>query len=432
MTTLPEARPASGLRRRQFEALADRLRYPLGVYVLSRAVLILPIAAVVIFGHWPIADTQGQITGHLTGWGLLGRGLANWDGQWYLRIFSEGYQHYNPPPSWWPAGSVYPHHLFDQWTDQTTLGFLPLYPMLMWLVANVFLCGPTVAGMLIALVTGGIATVLVDQLAREWWGDERTVRRVVAFFCFFPGSIVFSMVYTEGLLLTLVCGCILALQHRRWLLAGVLAGLSTAVGPVAEAIIPTCIVASGLEIYRYGWRDREARRSLIAPLLSPAGLIGFGIFLWFWVGTPLASYKNQRYGWSESTTPLAVWRMGRSLYYQVRDQITGHLGAGSIDLNLIAGLLGTVFLIYCLVRLWRDRRRIGWPALTWTVFVALLTLTSQKTPPNARLLICAFPAVMIFAAKIRGRRAWIITMTVTIVLLLVMSYLSYYLSPLRP
>lgn len=395
------------------------------MYLLSRAVLILPIAAVVIFGHWPITDSQGFVVGHLTGWGLLGRGLANWDGQWYLRIFSGGYQHYNPPN--------YPPGLFDAWKVQSTLGFLPLYPMLIWLVANVFLCGPTVAGMAIALVTGGIATVLVDQLAREWWGDERTVRRVVAFFCFFPGSIVFSMVYTEGLLLTLVCGCILALQHRRWLLAGVLAGLSTAVGPVAEAIIPTCIVAAGLEIYRYGWRDREARRSMLAPLLSPAGLVGFGIFLWFWVGTPLASYKNQRYGWAESTTPLAVWRMARSLYYQVRDQIIGRHGPGTtIDLNLIAGMVGTVFLIYCLVRLWRDRRRIGWPALTWTAFVALLTLTSQKTPPNARLLICAFPAVMIFAAKIRTRRAWIITMGVTIVLLLVMSVLSYYESPLRP
>jgi hypothetical protein len=232
-----------------------------------------------------------------------------------------------------------------------------------------------------------------------------------------------------------VCGCILALQHRRWLLAGVLAGCSTAVGPVAEAIIPTCIVAAGLEIYRYGWRDRGARRALLAPLLSPVGLIGFGIFLWFWTGTPLASYNAQRYGWSESTTPLAVWRMGRSLYYQVRDQISGQLGAGSIDLNLIAGLVGTVFLIYCLVLLWRERQRIGWPALTWTAFVAVLTLTSQRTPPNARLLLCAFPAVMVFAAKIHTRRGWKITILITITLLVVMSYLtytSYNSGPLRP
>jgi hypothetical protein len=406
VTTLPEVRPASGLRRRQLEALADRLRYPLGVYLLSRAVLVLPIAAAVIFNHWS-----------------LGRDLANWDGQWYLRIFHGGY------PS-----SIYQTMLGGRvWFRQTTLGFLPLYPMLMWLVANVFLCGPTVAGMFVALVCGGIATVLVDRLAREWWGDERMVRRAVTFFCFFPGTVVFSMVYTEGLLLVLVCGCILALQHRRWVLAGVLAGLSTAVGPVAEAIIPTCLVASGLQVYRYGWRDREARRSLIAPLLSPAGLIGFGIFLWFWIGTPFASYKTQRYAWSENTTPLAIYRMARALLYQILDTLGLRTGPG-IDLNLIAGVLGTVFLIFCLWLLWRDRRRIGPPALVWTVFVALLTLTSAETPPNARLLICAFPAVMIFGAKIRSRRAWKITMTITIALLLGMSYLTYIgpSSPLRP
>ena len=47
-------------------------------------------------------------------------------------------------------------------------------------------------------------------------------------FCLFPGSIVFSMVYAEGLLIPLAAGCILALQRRRWVMAGALAGLATA------------------------------------------------------------------------------------------------------------------------------------------------------------------------------------------------------------
>ncbi len=413
MNTLPEARLLDGTRRGQLDTWTDRLRYPLGVYAVSRLLLLLVVLASVVFKHTS-----------------LGRDLANWDGQWYLKVYSVGY-----PPSPW-------HY----WDVQTTLGFLPFYPLLIWLVANVFLCGPTVAGMLIALVCGGIATVQVDMLAREWWGDnDRTARRVVTFFCFFPGSVVFSMVYTEGLLLTLICGCLLALRHRRWLLAGVLAACSTAVGPVAEAIIPTCIVASGLELYRYGWRDREARRSLLAPLLSPVGLIAFGIFLWVWTGTPLASYKTQRYAWSESTTPLAVWRVARQLVKEIGNTLGGRVQSGipgvrpgipGIDLNLLAGLLGTVFLIYCLVLLWRDRERIGWPPLIWTVFLAVLTLTSQKTPPNARMLICAFPAVMIFAARIRTARMWGITMIVTVTLLIVMSYLTYWGTisngPLRP
>ena len=33
----------------------------------------------------------------------------------------------------------------------------------------------------------------------------------------------------------------------------------------------------------------------------------------------------------------------------------------------------------------------------------MLTFTSAQTPPNARLLLCAFPAIIVFAQRLRGR-----------------------------
>jgi hypothetical protein len=262
----------------------------------------------------------------------------------------------------------------------------------------------------------------------RWWGEE-TVRRSILFFCLFPGSIVFSMVYTEGLLLALVAGCLLALENRRWVLAGLLAGFSTAVEPVAMGIIPACAAAAFMELRRRGWTDRKAWRSLAAPVLAPAGAIGFGIFLWIWVGTPLASYTTQRYDWHESTTPLAIPRA----VVTVIKQAIGVEGPPhpNVDLNLVIGILGTAFLFWGLRYLWRTRNRVSVAALVWTVAVAFMTLTSNSTPPNARMLICAFPVILVIGARLRGA-AYKRLVAGSFVMLVAMSMLTFVSTGLRP
>ena len=134
--------------------------------------------------------------------------------------------------------------------------------------------------------------MLIGQLAEEWWG-EPAARRAILFWCFFPGTIVFSMVYTRGpdadARRRVQCSCCSASAGCG---AGLLRGFSTAIAPVALAAVPMCAVAAWQEIRARGWDDREARRSLIAPILSPLGAIGFGIFLWFWAGTPFADYHG--------------------------------------------------------------------------------------------------------------------------------------------
>jgi Gpi18-like mannosyltransferase len=108
-------------------------------------------------------------------------------------------------------------------TSKSTLGFLPLYPLAIRGLASVFAVSPLEAAVLISFAGGLKAAVLVQRLAALWWG-EQTARRAVAVFCLFPGAVVFSMAYSEGLTLPLVAGCLLALASRRWLAAGVLAG----------------------------------------------------------------------------------------------------------------------------------------------------------------------------------------------------------------
>ncbi len=395
MNSLPEvhgARPGVVDRLAPLSGAISRNRYSLTVYGYSRALYLLIAALDALVRHWP-----------------LWRALRNWDGKWYVLTAETGYPHVI-------------HHYY------TTLGFMPLYPLLIRPLALLWPgTGYVPAGFGIALVTGGIAVVLIGRLAERWWGEE-AARRSVLFLCLFPGSIVFSMVYSEGPMLALVAGCLLALEDRRWLLAGVLAGACTAIEPVALAIIPACAAVAGREIVREGWRGR---RALLAPLLAPAGAAAFAVFLWFWVGTPLATYDAQRYAWKETSSPgLGLVRAGRTFVQEIEGFRNVH--TTPLNMNYPAGILGACFLVWALWLLWRRRTLVSLGALVWTAGVALLTLTSNSTPPNPRLLLCAFPATIAVAASRRTESSWRWLIVITLILTVVMSIDTYVGSGLRP
>ena len=381
--------------RRRFRRLdrvvpaLERLRWPVAVYLSSRVLYLLVAIADSSLRHWTVKSE-----------------LTHWDGVWFLRL----------------AGLGYPNHVPSH---QSPLGFFPLYPLLMWVVAHALACSLALAGLLVSGVGGLIATVLIQRLSIAWWGEQAS-RRAVLFFCFFPGSIVFSMVYAEGVLIALVAGSLLDLERRRWLLAGVLAGFATAAGPTALPIIAACALAALIELRRRGWGDRSARKALIAPLLAPAGIVALGAFLWAWVGTPFGTFHAQRVEWGEKTNPLALVTLVERLFKSIHFEPTFH-----VNLNYPAGLLGAVFLVTAVVLLVKTRPRVSAPALLWTLGVGLLTVTSQNVPPNPRMLITAFPAVLVVAYRLKGRAfQWL--MGVSVVLLIAMSVATYVGVTLRP
>jgi hypothetical protein len=398
MSTIPQPRTAAvATGPEPATSLARRIRHPLGWYVLSR-LLYLAIALV---------DSP------LRNWSL-GKELRNWDGKWYLLAANHGY-----PSTLHNATSLNPH-------GYSTLGFEPLYPMLIWAVNQILPGGAESAGVLISLVFGGVATVEMSVLASRWFGAA-AARRATIFLCLFPGTIVFSMVYSEGLGLALVAGCLLLLEDRRWVAAGLLAGLATAVAPVLLAIIPACAVVSLLHIRRHGLRDREARRSLAAPVLSVIGAVGFAIYLWIHVGTPLASYKAQNTAWKESSTPLAVYDQAKIF---IDSDLVHFRSLGLLNMNLVVGVLGAVFLLW---GIWICARRGGLSLGAWvfTLCVALLTLTSLNTPPNPRMLLCAFPVLLAVGARFSGRGQQIL-IAVTLVVTVAMSIGTFAGYGLRP
>ncbi len=387
------ARPAA---RRRISFALTPVRYAILVYLATRVLLIA------------VAVVNGALRHH-----AVLHELANWDGLLYRQVANNGYPSYVPHA-------------------RSTLGFFPLYPLMMWPLGHVmswvtgkaFINGLTLAGLVISGVGGAIMTVLVQRLATGWWG-EAVGRRAVVLFCLFPGSVVFSMAYAEGVALPLAAGCILALQRRRWLLAGLLAGIATAVEPEAVVLVLVCAVSAGLELRRRGW---SARDSLIAPLLSVTGVAAFAIYLWAHAGTPFAYTQAQKYGWDEKFDLFAIGHLFRSLANQIS---FSHFNSPTINLNLVVGAAGVIVVVVLLVLLFMRWREVSVEAYVWTLGISWLALTSEFTPPNPRLLITAFPAVIVPAYYLR-RKGFALLAVANGVLLAGLSALTFVGTTLRP
>ena len=326
----------------------------LAVYIASRVVF---LAAVGLFEYH-----------HTTA--PVSESLSPADGLWYLNVAKNGY----------------PHHLVTNNGSiaQSTLGFFPGYPLLMRWTSDVLPIGLRTAGLVWATASGAAVAVLLWILVRRLAGAE-TADASVVLLCFFPGSFVFSTVYGEGLLLVCALVCLLALLDRKWLLAGVAAGLAGAIRPNGIVLAACCAWAAFVAV-----RQRREWRALVAPLLAPAGVIAFFAFLWARAGTPLAYYRTQRHAWGERVDfGVGTWH-----------RLVFVLHHGGRDLNILISTLGLIFLAATAVLLWRWRP----PAVItiYAVGIALLAVMSSDVGPRPRFVLTAFPFLVAFARPLRG------------------------------
>lgn len=369
------------------------------VYLSARALLIVVAVLNDSYGHHSL---QSQ--------------LAHWDGLWYRDVANNGYPR---DVSWL----------------QTNLGFFPLFPISIYLLSPVLelltthnqIWASTFSGVLISGAGGLVATVFIHRLADGWWG-RAAARRATVLFVVYPGSVVFSMVYSEGLLLPLAAICIWALERRKWVLAGAMAGLGTAVQPVGLLLGLVCGVVALRELWRSGWRARSFHLSVIATVMSAAGAVGFMVFLWIWTGNPFANYIAQHHGWGEKTDALALWHTWQRMTPAFSPH---HFNHPTINLNLLFGLVGAVMMLAELWLLWRSRREVSLPAIVWTLGITFFAFTSEYVPPNPRMVITAFPMLMVIARWVRG--GWFAFIVfINAIALAVLSLLTFYGHMLRP
>jgi hypothetical protein len=302
-----------------------------------------------------------------TATGYISEVLTSWDGRWYLEIVRHGYPHVIPPQV------TYDH-------VEARAAFFPLYPLMVRWLDVVLPGGDTFAALFTNLVLSVVAVVLVGLVARHWF-DTSTARRAMVIFAVFPGSYVMSFAYAEALLVVLAAGCLLALSHQRWLVAGITAALATAARPNGVALIAACAVAAAIAIRRH--RQWSA---LIAPLLAPIGFVSFQLFLAHHTGERMAWFRVQREAWREGTS-FGGTAISNTLSF------LSHPLASPTDALTAATMVALGLCTWALVR-----RPLPWFATAYVIVVVALMLLPATVTARPRFMFTAFPLAIAVAA----------------------------------
>jgi hypothetical protein len=200
---------------------------------------------------------------------LLVAPLARWDSWWYLTIAQHGYTQSQPMRT----------------------AFFPLYPLVVRGVGLV-VGSDLIGGVIVSLVSFGVALVLLYRLALLELGSGTRARLTVMLVAFCPVAFFFSAVYSESLFLALSLGAVFEARMGRWAAAGLLGALAS-----AERNSGVILVVPLMLLFLYGPRaDRPAgaRRQLgaawwrrvlprypIAPQIAWIGLVPVGLLAYF-------------------------------------------------------------------------------------------------------------------------------------------------------
>ena len=244
----------------------------------------LPVAGVAIFAATRILAVGVSVfllprgkfrTLHYSLWHLI----ASWDSGRYLSIAAHGYS-YVP-------GDLR-HDVIFAW--------FPGYPAAIDALSWIPGAGTDRAALIVTVAAGLAAAWGLTRLGLALTGNLRISLLLVALWGVAPGSLVWTMLYSEALFCALAVWALVALVERRWLTA---AGLTIAAGTVrstAMALIAALAVAALPPVIRAVRASEPIGawwRPAVATVAAPLGLIGY------WAYSAWATHHVAGFGWVE-------------------------------------------------------------------------------------------------------------------------------------
>ncbi len=360
-----QAGAAGGRWRRRTLLLAR----PTVIYLASRAVTLVTLAVVGLVTHRSIP-----------------REVSRWDGLWFLKAASRG----------WP--SQLPHHAGH--VARSTIAFFPAFPLAIRWLSGLTGLSMLATGMIVSEVTGLIAVIGVWLLVRTY-ADRGSADRATLLFAVFPGTFVFSLVYSEGFAITFLAFGLIALMRGRWVLAGVLGMLATATTPVALAFEVSCLWCAYRAVA--GGRDW---RALAAPVLAPVGFVAYQVWLWMHTGALNAWRLTERGGWQ--SYPSLAYPVHIVTVF-LRDPIavteTGDILYVGTALTVLAAVVAI-------------RQRMPMAPLLYGLAAAGMGLISAPIGLRPRFILLAFPLILAVGTWLKGR-AYVAVLCSSVVLLVV-------------
>lgn len=267
-------------------------------------------------------------------WNQTFEALTAWDGQWYIAAATRGYG----------AAGVNPD-------GQSTAPFFPLLPISMKTLGTLGI-PLSAAGLLIGAGAFFVALIMIYKIAWDKGGDV-IARRAVWIAAFSPFSIVFSMIYPDGLFMAASAGAFLLVRRDRWIWAA----LPCVIAALAR---PNGLVLA-ISLGYVALRDSNSVSIKIRRLAAlSSAFVAVGVWLLMLrslTGTPFA-FISSKAAWEE----FAIWDVAPATYRLLTGATTGRPLPAAAILHLALGALGVYVLIVGRKKLDRG----------WGVFSALV------------------------------------------------------------
>ena len=212
---------------------------------------------------------------HYSVWHLI----ASWDSGRYLHIAAHGYT-YVP-------GNLRVDVIF---------AWFPGYPAAIDALSPIPGLRPGGAALIVTIAAGLAAAWGLTRLGLTLTGDRRISLLMVALWAVAPGSLAWTMLYSDALFCALAVWALVALVERRWLTAAGLTILAGTVRSAAIALIAAIAIAALPPVIR-AIREREPVaawwRPAVALITAPLGLAGY------WAYSAWATHHLAGFAWVE-------------------------------------------------------------------------------------------------------------------------------------
>lgn len=332
------------------------------LFLITRvALIILTYIAYILLTAPKYSSTPVNVSAFFTTWN-------NWDAANYLRIAQHGYE------------------------QRVDLAFFPLFPLLVSGISHVLgswsylLVGTLISN---AALLGGL--FLLYRLATDAFGED-VAQRTLLYLCIFPTAFFFFAAYNESLYLLFTLGAFLALQRRRWWLAGLLGLLATATRSIGILLVIPYLYELWAEREQIlpGWR--RIFPAILPIILIPLGMVFYGIYCWITTGDFLAFLHVQQH-----SGRYLAWPWQGLIQAFVALFIIPQPFGSSNEAHLLLDLSATLGFILLIILGWRKLRMSYNLWMVCTILYILLYPALDKPDillSNQRFVLELFPAFM--------------------------------------
>lgn len=330
MQVLPQV--IGGGDRHPLQKWADGPAFVLTVWLLSRLLILLAMLVIA-----PSLPAAGRGIVPTLSWEVF----TAWDGQWYQKIATLGYEY---------ARDGQAH----------SVAFFPLYPLLSRWVMGLGLPFAVAGTLVNNLAFLGMLWVVFDWVRHRY--DAVTARWTIAVLVWCPLSLYGTVAYTEGLFLLLSSLCLRAFDRQQYAWAALWGALTTATRITGVILAPTLLLAA--------WKERRPRVAYLVAIVSATGLLAYILYCAIQFGAPLAFLDTQSGFGHRSHAGFNFSRWGLTLLHGLVGPIHWQTWLPKNPWHPVQFALITAAAFL----LWRFRHHISATAMPWLAWVLTLWL----------------------------------------------------------